>query len=220
MSLLVPSIALLGAGLTSSLSPCVLPLVPGYLATLSDGRSAPRPARLALFGVGATSSFVVLGAVAGAVGWKIGTAGSAIERAAGWALIVLAAGLIAGQRGWITFQFRAIRWLPAGGVWRPLILGIGCGAAWSPCVGPLLGAALTAAGGSGSAWRGSVLLASFSVGVLIPFLALAALPVRSVGPHLGQYTRVLPWIAAAVILLLGAALAGGWYHQLIQHISL
>ena len=218
MSLLISCLALLGAGLTSSLSPCVLPLVPGYIGALSDAGSSPKRSRVALFAFGAAASFVALGAIVGALGFTIGGSGSTITRVAGIALIVLALGLIAGQLGWITFQFRAVRHLPTGGAWRPLVLGIGCGAAWSPCVGPLLGAALTAAGGSGSAWRGSALLAAFALGVLLPFLALASLPLHRVSIRVRRLGRTLPWIAAATMLLLGIALAAGWYQQAIQHI--
>lgn len=219
MSLLISCVALLGAGLTSSLSPCVLPLVPGYIGVLSDAGSSPKRSRVALFAAGAATSFVALGAIVGALGFTIGGSGSTVTRIAGFALIVLSLGLIAGQLGWVSLEFRAIRRVPSGGALRSFVLGIGCGAAWSPCVGPLLGAALTAAGGSGSAWRGSVLLAAFALGVLLPFLALAALPMPRVSARLRGLGRRLPWVAAAVMLALGVALAGGWYQQAIQHVS-
>jgi cytochrome c-type biogenesis protein len=219
VSLVVASVALAGAGLTSSLSPCVLPLLPGYIGALCDAGSGPKRPRVALFALGVASSFVALGAVVGALGFKIGSSGSAISRLAGVVLIVLSAGLVAGQVGWITFQFRAVRRFPAGGRWRSLALGVGCGAAWSPCVGPLLGAALTAAGGSGAAWRGSILLGAFALGILLPFFAVATLPLHRLGARVRRFGRALPWLAASVMLLVGIALAGGWYQQAIRHIS-
>lgn len=217
MSFLISCLALLGAGLTSSLSPCVVPLVPGYIGVLSDAGS-PKRARIALFALGAAASFVGLGAIAGALGFTIAGSQAAITRLAGLALVVLSLALVAGQLGWISLEFRAIRHMPTSGAWRSFVLGVGCGAAWSPCVGPLLGAALTAAGGSGSAWRGSALLAAFAVGVLTPFLAAAALPVHRLSGRLRRVGRVLPWLAAVTMLLLGIALAGGWYQQAIRHI--
>lgn len=83
-------------------------------------------------------------------------------------------------------------------------------------MGPLLGAALTAAGGSGSVYRGAILLAAYAVGVLTPFLILAAVPMPRIGDRVRRVGHALPWVAAATMLLLGVALTAGWYQQAVR----
>lgn len=211
-------LALYGAGLTSTLSPCVLPLVPGYLGVLGDpdGRSARWP-RVLLFALAAGATFVALGAVASVVG--AGTSATVwwSQRIAGFGLVALGALMILGRRGLVTAELRLVRRLPAQPHWRALLLGLGCGAAWSPCVGPLLGVALTAAGGTGSVGRGSFLLGWFALGVLTPFVALSVLPLRP--PRwLAPAGRQLTSVASAFTLLLGAVLAAGWYDAAVRQL--
>ena len=91
MSLAIASIALYGAGVTSTISPCVLPLVPGYLGVLVDGSASrgARAQRVAVFAVGAIATFVTLGGVAAAVGLPLSARIGWIQRLAGFCLIVL-----------------------------------------------------------------------------------------------------------------------------------
>jgi cytochrome c-type biogenesis protein len=221
MSLPLASVALYGAGLTSTISPCVLPLVPGYLGVLMDdpqaGRRA-RPVRVALFSAGAIGSFVLLGSVAAAVGLAITGTVSWLQRAAGLCLIALAVLMVLGKLGRSTRGLRPIRVLPVEPHLRALVLGVGCGAAWSPCVGPLLGAVLTAAGGSGSVWRGAWLLFAFGCGVLTPFVAVAYMRLPRIGRTLRVAGRQLWSASAVVILALGVLLAGGWYGDVVQRL--
>ena len=161
MALTLASIALYGAGVTSTLSPCVLPLVPGYLGVLTDSAGVgnhARGLRVAIFAAGAIATFVALGGAVAAVGLALSGTIGLLQRLAGLALILMAGAMFAGKLGKVGTEQRLVRVLPAQPHVRALVLGVGCGAAWSPCVGPLLGAALTAAGGSGSVWRGSWLL--------------------------------------------------------------
>lgn len=223
MSLTVASIALYGAGVTSTMSPCVLPLVPGYLGVLADsspvsGRA--RPQRVAIFAAATVGTFVALGGLVAAVGLALSATIELLQRLAGLGLIAFATLMILGKLGRATAELRLVRTLPAQPHLRALLLGVGCGAAWSPCVGPLLGAALTAAGGSGSVWRGSWLLFTFGCGVLTPFFAIALLRVPKASPGLRQIGRRLSTASAVVILGLGVLLVGGWYDAFIQRIAI
>ena len=223
MSLTLASIALYGAGVTSTISPCVLPLVPGYLAVLTDA-SCPdkraRPHRVAIFAFGAIGTFVALGGLVAALGLALSATIEFLQRLAGLGLIAFGIVMILGKFGRATRGFRVTRTLPEQPHLRALLLGVGCGAAWSPCVGPLLGAALTAAGGSGSAWRGSWLLFTFGCGVLTPFFAVAFLKVPSAGRRLRLVGRRLSTASAAAMLGLGVLLVGGWYDAFVQRMGI
>ena len=223
MSLTLGLVALYGTGVTSTLSPCVLPLVPGYLGVLVDDPGAgsrTRPQRVAIFAAGAIGTFVILGGAVASIGASVtGTVGW-LQRFAGFSLLVFATLMILGKIGRATAEFRIVRVLPAQPSLRALLLGVGCGAAWSPCVGPLLGAALTAASGSGTLWRGSWLLFAFGCGVLTPFCAIAFLKVPIADRRIRRIGRQLSTVSAFVMLGLGVLLIGGWYDALIQRLSI
>jgi cytochrome c-type biogenesis protein len=105
----------------------------------------------------------------------------------------------------------------AGPVARPIVTGVAFGAAWTPCVGPLLGASLVVAARD-DAWHGATLLAAYSLGVGLPFLA-AALALASWPVHAARLRRVGRWmepIAGGLLVVLGVALAAGWYTQLVS----
>ena len=223
MSLALASVALYGAGVTSTISPCVLPLVPGYVGVLVDGsgeRGSGRSLRVALFAAGAIGTFVVLGGLVGAVGVSLGGTVDWLQRAAGLALVAFAVLMILGRLGHVSGELRLVRVLPPQPHLRALLLGVGCGAAWSPCVGPLLGAALTAAAGTGSTWRGSWLLFTFGCGVLTPFCVLAVVRIPMFGRRMRTCGRRLSTLSAVAMLGLGALLAGGWYDALVQRLDI
>lgn len=221
MGLLVAVVALFGAGVAGSLSPCVLPLVPGYLGVLADGQTGTggrRVARVITFCVAAVATFVALGSIVAAVGASVSFSAAAAQRIAGALLIGFALLAACAANGWWAPSWRPIRWMPLHAGWRAAVLGVACGAAWSPCVGPLLGAALTAAGGSGSVARGALLLAGFGCGVVSPFIALSLLPSPRAGARwrgLGRLSgRVTPWLLAA----LGLLLLSGAYGAVVQRL--
>jgi cytochrome c-type biogenesis protein len=222
MALTVASIALYGAGITSTISPCVLPLVPGYLAVLADSASPgarPRPHRVAIFAAGAIGTFVALGGIVAAVGLALTATVALLQRLAGLGLIAFGTVMLLAKSGRAIGEFRVVRALPPQPNLRALLLGVGCGAAWSPCVGPLLGAALTAAGGSGSVWRGSWLLFSFGCGVLTPFFAASCLK-SPLAPRRARLAgRWLSTVSAAVMLGFGVVLTAGWYTALVQRLG-
>jgi len=216
MTWVVAILALYGAGILGSVSPCVLPLLPGVALVLADGRGgAVRLGRMLVFATSAAATFAVLGALAGGARVVVGAAVAA--RLAGAALVVLAVVTVAVERGhWRSPQWPGPRSSTHG--WGfPAALGVGCGAVWSPCVGPLLGVAATAAAGSGSSWRGATLLFAFGVGVATPavVLALVHVPLPGWARRAGVTAqRVMPVAMAATGLLLLA----GWYTPVLQRL--
>lgn len=180
--LLALPVALL-AGLVSFASPCILPLVPGYLAYIggfSDGRGAADADRrgrrrlvlgVALFVAGFAFVFVVGGFVFGALGFWLIQWRDLITRVAGVLVIVL--GLVfVGQ---FTFLQRTIKpsWRPAAGLAGAPLLGAVFAVGWSPCTGPVLAAISTMSFAGGSPWQGSLLALLYAIGLGLPFVLLA-----------------------------------------------
>ena len=220
MGLLVAIVALFGAGVAGSLSPCVLPLVPGYLGVLVDGASArsSQVGRVAAFCTAAVATFVVVGTGVAALGASLTLTSVVAQRAAGGALVILGLLSALAAAGRRVPGGRVFKVLPHRPGWRAIALGVGCGAAWSPCVGPLLGAALTAAGGSGSPIRGAVLLAAFGGGVVSPFIGLALLPVPAVPSAVRRLGRALAKVTPVLLIVMGAVLLAGAYDGVVQRL--
>jgi len=178
-----PSLVLaFAAGLVSFVSPCCLPLVPGYLATVSGhyeqptrGRVDPRVlGRSAIF-VGTFSLiFVLLGLGATAIGSFLFDNQPTLNTVAGVAIIAMGVLFVAA-----IFVPRLNRdWHPGGLVERagrggPVIAGAAFAIAWTPCVGPTLGAILGLASTTAGTAQGGILLALYSAGLALPFLGTA-----------------------------------------------
>lgn len=224
------------AGVFSISSPCVLPLVPIFLAhiagvgagaTGSHVRAAVLRNALA-YVLGFSTVFIALGIALGAVG----TFASAIDivpenrtllvRIGGVLLIVL--GLY--QTGLLRLPFlerdrrMAMNAGPPGTVTSSFIIGVTFGAGWSPCVGPILGAILTMAAGQGSIERAALLLTMYSLGLGIPFMLAAiafgssASMIRRLNGRLGTVTA----ISGAVMLGVGVIMVLGMYELLFTEI--
>ena len=206
------------AGLISFVSPCVLALLPVYLAFLGDAsvaeaeaggavasRTAVVPQALLFIG-GFTAVFVVLGTSIGVVGAPLFRIPE-IRQLAGVAVIVLGV-LTTGLFGPVLDRFRigldASR-LPAARSARSLALGGLVGIGWTPCIGPVLGAIFTMGISSGSAPAVFVLLIAYSAGVAIPFLA-AAIALPRLGPLLAwlrRHHRAVQVVAGSFIVVIG-----------------
>ncbi|MGD9999032.1 MAG: cytochrome c biogenesis CcdA family protein [Ilumatobacteraceae bacterium] len=224
MTLLVASMALFGAGLTSTLSPCILPLVPGYVAVLGEGSAGGRRAVAGVvsFAVAAATVFAVLGVALGVLGEEVGSVERWLQRAAGVLLVGFACLALAGRFGWIAGA-RQWRWpidrLPVSRTWRAVALGLGCGVAWTPCTGPLLGAALTAAAGSASTARSTVLLLCYACGVLAPFVAVAAFGTSRLPTEVKRWGRVLGTASTMAMGAIGLLLVVDGYDDLVARMG-
>jgi cytochrome c-type biogenesis protein len=171
-----------GAGVLSISSPCCLPLLPGYLGYLSgfsagkpDGRRHLSLVAALLFVAGFGSVFVVLGATASEIGALLLTYRLPAARLAG--VIILAMGLVLVLEGRVGLFSRSgglgSRWSERGRLWTAPALGAAFALTWTPCIGPVLGAILTLAASTTHLQQGVGLLAAYSLGLALPFLALS-----------------------------------------------
>ncbi len=174
--------AALAAGIVSFLSPCVLPLVPGYLSAVtgvsaSELESASWRRVLApslLFVASFSAIFILLGLTATGLGSFLQDHQEALTTGAGVLIILMGILFVASlfvtrlNREWHVDAL-----LSRAGRGGPIVAGAAFAIAWTPCIGPTLGAILTAASLSGSAGHGALLLTVYSAGLAIPFLATA-----------------------------------------------
>lgn len=209
------------AGIISFLSPCVLPLVPGYVSYIA-GQSAQRvharaSARLAALGMSAffvagfATVFIAFGASATALGQLFARYRYELN-VAGGVVIVLFGLLMLGMLRWAPWLQRDFRFHPrivGGSPVTAYVLGLAFGFGWTPCIGPVLGAILmvSAAGGSGVA-----LLAAYALGLGVPFLAAALLLDRAT--RLTRRARklgvTLQLVGGAVLVVFGVAMITGY----------
>lgn len=209
LSLLSVGIAFL-AGLASFLSPCVLPLVPIYLAQLVGQSVYQAPnshtpmtrdanvstmgttrlttfAHAAVFVLGFTVAFVALGASASTLGSILLQHFAFLRQAGGVLLIVIGLYLTGLLKIPLLYQQRRFSFLPSRpGYLASLLIGIIFAIAWSPCVGPILSSILVLAASTATLQKGVLLLLVYSFGLGIPFLLL--------GLGLNQFSRVLKWL--------------------------
>jgi cytochrome c-type biogenesis protein len=218
-------VALFGAGIVSFLAPCVLPLVPAYLAMVTGEASRSDTAEVVratvVFVVGFTVVFVALGLLAGAAGRALDRVQGVVQLVGGVSIILFGLVLVGALRGRFLRTVRLPVRLPSTGVARPFVLGLTFGTAWTPCVGPLLGASLVTAAHGESATRGALLLAAYSLGLGAPFVA-AALSVTSVPALLRAMRRrsvAIARVSGVVLVLLGVLLVTGRYRSALSPLA-
>jgi cytochrome c-type biogenesis protein len=208
-----PSVALaFAAGLVSFLSPCCLPLVPGYLATVSGTRPGEvgrrvDPAvvgRSLLFVATFSAIFIALGLTATALGDFLFDNEPTLNKVAGVAIVAMGALFVAS-----VFVVRLNReWRPPGLIERaghggPVLAGAAFAIAWTPCVGPALGAILGLASTQEGTGKGALLLAVYSAGLAVPFL-FSAVAFDAATRSFGFFKRHY----AAIQVVSGLVLAG------------
>ena len=216
----------LAAGLVSFLSPCVLPLVPGYLSTvigvtpadMKEGVGVRRVLVPSLLFIASFSLiFILLGLSATVIGSSLNTHKHLLEQVGGVLIIVMGVVFLATPFiGMLNREWHSESLLRLAGRGGPLVAGAAFAIAWTPCTSITLGAILTQAAISSSAAHGALLLAFYSAGLAIPFL-LIALAFERMTTALGVVKRHFPVIigvGGAVMICLGLLIVTGEFTTL------
>jgi cytochrome c-type biogenesis protein len=211
----------LAAGLVSFLSPCVLPLVPGYLSTvigvtpadLKGGVGTRRVLVPSLLFIASFSAiFILLGMSATVIGSSLNAHKHALEQIGG--AVIVAMGVIFLATPFVRLlnhEWHSESLLRLAGRGGPVVAGAAFAIAWTPCTSITLGAILTQAAISSSAAHGALLLASYSAGLAIPFLliALAFERMTSALAVVKRHFPVIIGVGGAVMIVLGVLILTG-----------
>ncbi|MEY2991736.1 MAG: hypothetical protein RI946_1130 [Pseudomonadota bacterium] len=227
--LLPAMIVALAAGLISFLSPCVLPIVPPYLAYMSgvniadlnSGKARGSAIGPAIFFVmGLSTVFLILGFAASTIGALFLTNQQVFNTAAAIIVMIFGAHFIGIYRiGFLDQEKRLDAGDRGGSAFGAYILGLAFAFGWTPCIGPQLGAILSLAASEGSVQRGTLLLAVYALGLGIPFILVAAFLSRLSGVlgwmkrHMEQIEKVmglLLWTIGLLMLTGGFASMSFW----------
>ncbi|MFT6025660.1 MAG: cytochrome c-type biogenesis protein [Ascidiaceihabitans sp.] len=220
---LIPAMAIaLVAGIVSFLSPCVLPIVPPYLAYMSgvsvsemtDEKSAQRKAIVAalFFVMGLSTVFILLGFAASAFGAFFLQNQTLFAQISGVVIIIFGLHFIGVFR--IPFLDREAR-IDAGdqggSSFGAYVLGLAFAFGWTPCIGPQLGAILSLAASEGSVVRGTMLLAIYAIGLGLPFLLAAIFISRAMGVmnRLKRHMVMIERVMGGLLIVVGLALVFG-----------
>ena len=221
--------AALFAGVVSFLSPCVLPLVPPYIAFLAGtslerlAEAAPEPRvkretllAAGLFVAGFSTVFVALGAGASVIGSVLRFYSHELSIIAGIAIIVMGLHFLGLTR--IGFLYRQARLeVPKPvGLWGAYVMGLAFALGWTPCIGPILATILAVAASEATVTKGAGLLAVYSLGLGVPFL-IAALAVEPFAAFLARFRAHLAHVERAMgglLVLTGIAFLAGFFTQL------
>ena len=213
------SIAFL-SGLISFLSPCVLPLIPGYISYISGTsfdkiREKKRNliiVKTIFFTLGFSFVFIALGSTATFLGQFFLINSNIFRIVAGIVLIIFSLQLI----GIINFNFmnKDIRIFTNqynNSLFFPLVVGVAFGFGWTPCIGPILGSIITLAALEENIGRGILLLSFYSLGLAIPFIISGVLIDKFLlfSKSFKKYTSIITKIGGAILLLTGIAILTG-----------
>jgi cytochrome c-type biogenesis protein len=216
--------AALVAGIVSFLSPCVLPLVPGYLSAVSGVSAAELESAgwrrilgpSLLFVASFSTIFILLGLTATGLGSALQDHQQLLTKIS--AGLIIAMGVLFVSSLFITRlnrEWHVDALLERAGRGGPIVAGAAFAIAWTPCIGPTLGAILSAASLSGSAGRGAFLLAVYSAGLAIPFLltAIAFSRVTTAFTVVKRHYQAIVATGGLILIAMGVLI---WTNQLTE----
>jgi cytochrome c-type biogenesis protein len=219
--------AAFAVGFVSFISPCVLPLVPGYLSAVSgvtpqdlqrgEGRTLRVLAPAIVFCASFTLMFVALGMTSTALGSTLRDNRGLLDAIAGWTIVAM--GLLFVATPFVprlNREWRPDALMRRAGSGGPILAGLAFAAAWTPCIGPTLASILSAAATQDSAAKGGGLLAVYSLGLAIPFLLTAVAFNRATSAFRWLRDRYLliTALSGVVLVVMGVLILTGEIKQL------
>lgn len=221
------------AGLVSFLSPCVLPLVPGYVSLISGVGVEELKAQETqvlrkvilnsiAFIIGFSIVFITLGAISTEIGQWASQYKSTLARVAGVVIIVFGLHLTGIFPIKFLYADKRLHGVKGGSTpWGAFVIGFAFAFGWTPCVGPILGAILLLAGAQNSVHQGILLLTVYSLGLAVPFLLFALLIERFMKFYGGfrRYMHAIEVGSGALLMALGVLLVLGKFTMLARYFS-
>ena len=220
----VTIVAALAAGMLSFLSPCVLPLVPPYLVyltgasleRLADAEAEPRVRRetiaaALLFVLGFSTVFVALGASASAIGGIVRAYSGELAILAGVVIIVMGLHFLGLTPIGLLMREKRFQVAKPVGLWGAYLMGLAFALGWTPCIGPILAAILAVAASEATVTRGAGMLAIYSLGLGIPFVA-AAFAIEPFAAFLARfraYLGLVEKVMGGLLIITGIAFLTG-----------
>ena len=220
----VTIVAALAAGMLSFLSPCVLPLVPPYLVyltgasleRLADAEPEPRVRRetiaaALLFVLGFSTVFVALGASASAIGAVVRAYSGELAILAGVVIIVMGLHFLGLTPIGLLMREKRFQVAKPVGLWGAYLMGLAFALGWTPCIGPILAAILAVAASEATVTRGAGMLAIYSLGLGIPFVA-AAFAIEPFAAFLARfraYLGLVEKVMGGLLIITGIAFLTG-----------
>jgi cytochrome c-type biogenesis protein len=209
------------AGLLSFFSPCVLPLVPAYIANLAGASAIEADNRKiwhtllhsVAFVLGFSILFILMGASAGLIGSVITEYAEPLRIISGVVVIIFGIFLIAAYKiPWLNYEKRMHVQGPRNpGYLRSLLIGAAFSLGWTPCIGPILGSILFVAAYTQETAKGALLLATYSLGMGIPFLVigLAWSYIMPFWKGLNRHLALISIISGALLIIVGILMLTG-----------
>jgi len=226
-------VAAFGAGFLSFISPCVLPLIPGYISyisgmSLEEMRTADAGARrrliaaTLLFILGFSIIFMAMGASASAIGSFLEDNLRIVQKIAGVIIILLGLHLAGLFRiGFLNRDMRVQTARKPATALGALVVGMAFGFGWTPCIGPILGGILAIAGSKSTIGEGVLLLAVYSAGLGVPFFltSLAIDKFFAASSKVRRYYRAIELVSGVLLVLLGILMLTGRFTLIIRFLT-
>jgi len=232
-SLIATPLTSFGAGLVSFLSPCVLPLVPGYVSLISgvgveelktpDVRLMRRVMlQSMMFILGFSAVFISLGLAASSIGQLLGAHKAFLSHVAGVVIIIFGLHLTGIFRINALYADKRLHGVRGGSsAWGAFVIGFSFAFGWTPCVGPVLSTILTFAAEQDTVWKGGGLLAIYSAGLAVPFL-LTSLGIERFLVFYKRFQRhmhALEVASGGLLIVLGVLLVIGRFSIISSYFS-
>jgi len=199
-------------GFLAFISPCILPMVPVYLVYLAGKKTDDNNRALILntlgFILGFTLIFVAMGATASTIGSLLASHRLFVQQISGVIIIVFGLHYMGVLKiGFLNRERRFTAKTENLNMLSSLIFGMAFSLGWTPCIGPLLGAALTKAANMNTIWEGMLLLFIFSMGLGVPFFlsAVAMEKLKTVFDFMKRHFRAITFISGLLLIIVGVA---------------
>jgi cytochrome c-type biogenesis protein len=231
----VSLLAAFAAGFLSFVSPCVLPLIPGYISFVSgvsvdEMRSDTPPAASRLqvfftslaFVIGFSLVFIALGASATAIGKFMFSKLPLLSKLAGIVLIIFGLHTMGVFRlAFLDTEKRVHQQRKPAGPLGAMLVGIAFAFGWTPCIGPILGGILAIAGSKNTVWEGVTLLAVYSLGLGIPFLitSLAINQFFGAAKRIRKYYHAIELTSGALLIVIGVLILTGQLTIIVRYLQ-